>query len=67
MREAENRYEICESILQNTGIDLEIISGKEEAKLIFSNFHLWLGLCGSVSIQKLNITQIYKTVIIKCL
>ena len=40
MREAKNRYDICESILHNTGIDLEVISGKEEAKLIFSNFHL---------------------------
>ena len=40
MREAENRHDICESILHDSGIDLEVISGKEEAKLIFSNFHL---------------------------
>ncbi len=40
MREADNGKEICKSIYKNTGIDLEIISGKEEAKLIFSNFHM---------------------------
>ncbi len=40
MREATNGNDICQSILKETNINLEIISGKEEAKLIFSNFHL---------------------------
>ena len=37
MREATNGNDICQSILKETNINLEIISGKEEAKLIFSN------------------------------
>ena len=40
MREANNSKEVCHKLRQETGIDLEIISGKEEAKLIFSNFHI---------------------------
>ena len=40
MREATNGNDICQSILNETNINLEIISGKEEAKLIFPNFHL---------------------------
>tara|TARA_B100001287_G_scaffold229609_1_gene199967 strand:+ start:22 stop:912 length:891 start_codon:yes stop_codon:yes gene_type:complete len=40
MREASNSQIICEQILKETNINLEIISGDEEARLIFSNFHL---------------------------
>ena len=39
MREASNSEFICKLLLEETGINLEIISGKEEARLIFSNFH----------------------------
>ena len=38
MREATNGNDICQSILNETNINLEIISGKEEAKLIFFKF-----------------------------
>ena len=38
MREASNAAKITERILNETGINLEIISGNEEAELIFSNF-----------------------------
>lgn len=38
MREASNAAKITERILKETGINLEIISGNEEAELIFSNF-----------------------------
>lgn len=40
MREAVNAEKIKERIKQETGINLEIISGDEEAELIFSNFFL---------------------------
>jgi exopolyphosphatase/guanosine-5'-triphosphate,3'-diphosphate pyrophosphatase len=40
MREALNSDDVCKLLLKETGIQLEIISGKEEARLIFSNFHL---------------------------
>lgn len=35
MRDAKNGSELSKSILQTTGIDLEIISGDEEAQIIF--------------------------------
>ncbi len=38
MREAVNSEEVCKKIFLNTGIILEVISGSEEAKLIFNNF-----------------------------
>lgn len=38
MREATNSDKIIDSIKEETGIKLEIISGDEEASLIFSNF-----------------------------
>ena len=38
MREATNADKIIDSIKEETGIRLEIISGDEEASLIFSNF-----------------------------
>jgi exopolyphosphatase/guanosine-5'-triphosphate,3'-diphosphate pyrophosphatase len=38
MREATNANKIIDSIKQETGIKIEIISGDEEASLIFSNF-----------------------------
>ncbi len=38
MREATNANKIIDSIKEETGIKLEIISGDEEASLIFSNF-----------------------------
>ena len=38
MREATNADKIIDSIKEETGIKLEIISGDEEASLIFSNF-----------------------------
>ena len=37
MREAVNGQEIAKLIQEQTGIDIEIISGKEEARLIFAN------------------------------
>lgn len=40
MREARNSLEIQDYIRQNAGIDIEVISGSEEAKLIFSTFFL---------------------------
>lgn len=40
MREARNAHEILDYIHQNTGIEIEVISGQEEAKLIFSTFFL---------------------------
>ena len=40
MREAKNSEDVCTEIFSKTGINLEVISGKEEARLIFSNFHL---------------------------
>ena len=38
MREAENSSEICKTLYQNTGIDLEIIDGKQEAEYLFTLF-----------------------------
>lgn len=40
MREASNGHEVAELIKENTQIDIEIISGEEEAKLIFGTFFL---------------------------
>lgn len=40
MREAENAKEIRSAILNETGIEVEIISGDEEAELIFGTFNL---------------------------
>jgi len=40
MREAENGIEIQRQILKDTGVNIEIIDGAEEAKLIFSTFFL---------------------------
>lgn len=40
MREAKNSKEIRSKILEKTGIDIEEITGREEAKLILDNFHL---------------------------
>ncbi len=40
MREADNGEEVQKRILEETGVNIEIISGKEEAKLIFSTFTL---------------------------
>lgn len=37
MREAENGPQIREQILNESGIDLEIINGKKEAQIIFEN------------------------------
>ena len=37
MREAENGEEIVKRVLAETGIEIEIIDGKEEAKIIYSN------------------------------
>ena len=37
MREAENGEEIVNRVLAETGIEIEIIDGKEEAKIIYSN------------------------------
>jgi len=39
MREASNNNEVCQEIYLQTGVNLEIISGSEEAKLIFNNFN----------------------------
>lgn len=38
MREADNRNEVLRKIKQEANIDIEVIDGEEEAKLIFSNF-----------------------------
>jgi exopolyphosphatase / guanosine-5'-triphosphate,3'-diphosphate pyrophosphatase len=40
MREAENGEEIREKIKRDTGVDVEVISGDEEAELIFGTFFL---------------------------
>lgn len=40
MREAENGLEVREKIKEETGINIEIISGDEEAELIFGTFFL---------------------------
>lgn len=40
MREARNSLEIRDYISQSAGINIEVISGSEEAKLIFSTFFL---------------------------
>jgi exopolyphosphatase/guanosine-5'-triphosphate,3'-diphosphate pyrophosphatase len=40
MRESNNANEVRKHIIDNTGISIDVISGKEEADLIFSNFHL---------------------------
>ena len=40
MREAENGLEVKQLILDETGVNIEIIDGAEEAKLIFSTFFL---------------------------
>lgn len=37
MREAHNREEIVKRVLDETGIEIEIIDGKEEANIIYSN------------------------------
>lgn len=39
MRTAENGEEICRRILKNTGIGIEIIDGREEARFLFHNKH----------------------------
>ena len=40
MREAENGAEIRKAILEETGVEIEVISGDEEAELIFGTFFL---------------------------
>lgn len=40
MREAENGFEVRDKIKEETGINIEIISGDEEAELIFGTFFL---------------------------
>ncbi len=40
MREAKNGDEIRALVKEKTGIKIDIISGTEEAEIIFSNFHL---------------------------
>ncbi|MCE3296836.1 MAG: hypothetical protein K0R65_2550 [Crocinitomicaceae bacterium] len=40
MREASNREEVIEAIKEKTGIEIEVISGDEEARLIFGTFFL---------------------------
>lgn len=40
MREAENGAEIRQAILDQTGVNIEVISGDEEAELIFGTFML---------------------------
>ena len=40
MREAQNGQDIQKMILEETGVNIEIIDGSEEAKLIFSTFML---------------------------
>ena len=39
MRESLNGTEVSKKIQEKTGFKIELISGKEEADLIFSNFH----------------------------
>lgn len=41
MREALNGEQVKHQILQETGVDIEIISGENEAKLIFNTFSLF--------------------------
>lgn len=40
MREAENGQQVLKRILEETGVNIEIISGDEEAALIFGTFEL---------------------------
>jgi len=40
MREASNGKKIANQIFQQTGVEIEIISGDEEAQLIFNSFNL---------------------------
>lgn len=40
MREAENGKEVKQRILEETGVEIDIISGDEEAELIFGTFFL---------------------------
>jgi exopolyphosphatase/guanosine-5'-triphosphate,3'-diphosphate pyrophosphatase len=40
MREAKNGKEVVSEILEKTGINIEVISGDEEARLIFGTFFL---------------------------
>jgi exopolyphosphatase/guanosine-5'-triphosphate,3'-diphosphate pyrophosphatase len=40
MREASNGKKIAKQILQETGVDIDIISGDEEAQLIFNSFEI---------------------------
>lgn len=40
MREARNKHEIKDFVEQHTGISIEIISGQEEANIIFSTFSI---------------------------
>jgi len=40
MREAENGPEVVAAIRAQTGVDIEVIRGREEADLIFSNFSI---------------------------
>ncbi|MEY4973662.1 MAG: hypothetical protein RLZZ55_449 [Bacteroidota bacterium] len=40
MREASNNKKVAKEIFQATGLQIEVISGEEEAKLIFSAFEL---------------------------
>ena len=40
MREAENGPEVVAAIRERTGVDIEVIRGREEADLIFSNFSI---------------------------
>jgi exopolyphosphatase / guanosine-5'-triphosphate,3'-diphosphate pyrophosphatase len=37
MREARNRKQVCNQIRQRAGIEVEVIDGQEEARIIFSN------------------------------
>jgi exopolyphosphatase/guanosine-5'-triphosphate,3'-diphosphate pyrophosphatase len=37
MREADNGYEICERIVEQTGIEVDIIDGKKEAQILLKN------------------------------
>jgi len=46
MREAENREEVIQYVKEQSGIDIEVIDGKKEAHIIYSNHiaeHLSLG------------------------
>lgn len=40
MREASNNKKVAKEILQQTGLQIEVISGEEEAQLIFNAFEL---------------------------